>query len=41
MSLPLNSAQLRFLWAMRISMAAKAIGLVALIALLAYVGVLR
>ena len=39
--LPFNRAQLRFLWVMRLSLAAKVLGLLALIAILAYVGVLR
>ncbi len=39
MALGFNNAQLRFLWVMRISLAVKALGIVALIALLHYVGV--
>jgi hypothetical protein len=36
-----NKAQIRFLWVRRISLAAKLLGLVGLIALFAYLGVLK
>jgi hypothetical protein len=36
-----NKAQIRFLWVMRISLAAKLLGLVGLFALLVYLGVLK
>jgi len=39
--LPFNRAQLRFLWVMRASMLAKLVGLLGLVALLAYVGLVR